>query len=101
MAIEAELLPYLSEDPRLDLYTIEITYSSVWAEVTRPLKLPKGSFFAIITTTLCPDLPDTFTILDLSLATKQAILENKCQMLQSTTPRTIMWTKSNLSGHKL
>jgi hypothetical protein len=45
----AELLPYLSEDPRLDYYTIETTYTSVWEEVTRPMKLPKGSLFANIT----------------------------------------------------
>jgi hypothetical protein len=77
MASLAELLPYLSEDPRLDYYTIETTYTSVWEEVTRPMKLPQGTFFANITKTLCPDLPDTFTILDLSLATKQVILENK------------------------
>jgi hypothetical protein len=89
MAIEAELLPYLSEDPRLDYYTIEKTYSSVWAEVTKPIKLPKGSFFSNITTTLCPDLPDTFTILDLSLATKQAILENK--WYDPGNPHMIIW----------
>jgi hypothetical protein len=89
MACEAELIPYLSEDPRLDYYTIEITYSSVWAEVTRPMKLPKGSFFTTITMTLCPDLPDTFTILDLSLATKQAILENK--WYDPGNPHMIIW----------
>jgi hypothetical protein len=93
MASEAELLPYLSEDPRLDYYTIEITHSSVWAEVTRPMKLPKGSFFANITMTLCPDLPDTFTILDLSLATKQAILENK--WYDPGNPHMIIWPEPN------
>jgi hypothetical protein len=89
MAFEAEILPYLSKDPRLDNYTLEITYSSVWAEVTKPLKLPKGSFFVNITTTLCPDLPDTFTILDLSLATKRAILENK--WYDPGNPYMIIW----------
>jgi hypothetical protein len=89
MASEAELLPYLSEDPRLDYYTIEITHTSVWAEVTRPMKLPKGSLVACITKTLCPDLPDTFTILDLSLAIKQAILENK--WYDPGNPHMIIW----------
>jgi hypothetical protein len=89
MASLAELLPYLSEDPRLDHYTIETTYTSVWEEVTRPMKLPKGTFFANITQTLCPDLPDTFTILDLSLATKEVILENK--WYDPGNPQMIIW----------
>jgi hypothetical protein len=89
MASLAELLPYLSEDPRLDYYTIETTYTSVWDEVTRPMKLPQGTFFANITKTLCPDLLNTFTILDLSLATKQAILENK--WYDPGNPLMIIW----------
>jgi hypothetical protein len=53
------------------------------------MKLPQGTFFANITKTLCPDLPNTFTILDLSLATKQAILENK--WYDPGNPLMIIW----------
>jgi hypothetical protein len=53
------------------------------------VKLPKGSIFANITQTLCPDLTDTFTILDLSLAIKQVILENK--WYDPGNPRMIIW----------
>jgi hypothetical protein len=53
------------------------------------MKLPKGSLFANITQTLCPDLPDTFTILDLSLAIKEVILENK--WYDPGNPQMIIW----------
>jgi hypothetical protein len=89
MASLAEILPYLPEDPRLDHYVVETTYTNVWKEVTRPMKLPRGTFFANITQTLCPDLPDTFTILDLSLAVKRVILENK--WYDPGNPQMIIW----------
>jgi hypothetical protein len=89
MASLEEILPYLSEDPRLDYYVIEITFTNVWKEVMRPKRLPKGSFFGSITQTLCPDLPDTFTIFDLSLAIKRVILENK--WYDPANPHMIIW----------
>jgi hypothetical protein len=89
MASLEEILPYLPEDPRLDYYVIEITSTSNWEEVTKPKRLPKGSFFGSITQTLCPDLHDTFTVLDLSLAIKRVILENK--WYDPGNPHMIIW----------
>jgi hypothetical protein len=51
--------------------------------------LPQGTLFASITKTLCSDLPDTFTILDLSLAIKLVILENK--WYDPGNPHMIIW----------
>jgi hypothetical protein len=89
MANIEEILPHLGEDPQFDYYTIEITFTNVWEEVTRPKMLPKGSLFGLITRSLCPDLPDTFTVLDLSLAIKRVILENS--WYDPGNPHMIIW----------
>jgi hypothetical protein len=89
MAALEEMLPYLGEDPRLDYYILEITYTNVWEEVTRPKTFAKGSLLSLLISTSCPDLPDTFTVLDLSLAIKRLILENL--WYDPNNPHMIIW----------
>jgi hypothetical protein len=68
------IIEHLSDDSRLDQYSLEVVFKSAWEEALKPKLFAKGSLLRLIVLTSNPDLPETFTILDLSLAIKQLIL---------------------------
>jgi hypothetical protein len=75
---------------------LEITYTSVWEEVTRPKTFAKGSLLRHLILTSCPDLPDSFTVLDLSLAIKRLILEGS--WYDPNNPHMIIWPEPYQQG---
>jgi hypothetical protein len=84
-----DILDHLTDDPRLDQYVIEVVFESAWDESLRPKMFTSGSLLRLLIHTSCPDLPDTFTILDLSLAVKRLILAGS--WYDPDNPHMILW----------
>jgi hypothetical protein len=68
------ILDHLTEDPRLDEYTIEVVFEYDCDEALTHKTFLPGSLLRLLILSARPDFPDFFTILNLSLTMKRLIL---------------------------
>jgi hypothetical protein len=84
-----DILDHLTDDPRLDQYTIEVVFEYDWEETLKLKAFTPGSLLRLLILTACPDFPDTFTILDLSLTVKRLALIGS--WYDHNNPHMILW----------
>jgi hypothetical protein len=89
MTIIRDILDHLTDDPRLDQYTIEVVFEYDWEEALKPKAFTPVSLLRLLILTACPDFPDTFTILDLSLTVKRMVLTGS--WYDPNNPHMILW----------
>jgi hypothetical protein len=85
------ILDYLTDDPRLDEYTIEVVFEYDYDEALTPKTFIPHSLLRSLILAAHPDFPTFFTILDLSLTLKRLILAGVWYDLNN--PHMIMWPK--------
>jgi hypothetical protein len=85
------ILNHLTEDPRLDEYSIEVVFEYDYEEALTPKTFIPHSLLRSFILTARPDFPNFFTILDLSLTLKRLILAGA--WYDPNNPHMILWPK--------
>lgn len=86
------ILDYLTDDPRLDEYTIEVVFEFDYDDALTPKTFIPHSLLRPLILAAHPNFPTTFTILDLSLTLKRLILAGG--WYDPKNPHMILWPES-------
>jgi hypothetical protein len=86
------ILDHLTDDPRLDEYTIEVVFEFDYDDALIPKSFIPYSLLCPLILAAHPNFPASFTILDLSLTLKRLILAGG--WYDPKNPHMIMWPES-------